>query len=561
MTLAREEGWAPPTRGDAVLFEMKASAFRLRRLVSDAFAGPKRLPRGSVQGFGAVAAVSRTALWADVSPAERALQRGKVQNLRVAARLLDGTLLAPGAVFSFWKQLGRARRGRGFVHGRMLKEGCIVPARGGGLCQLSNALYDTALRAGCTIVERHAHSRRVPGSQAASGRDATVAWNYVDLRFKSARPLLLRVRLSASELIVELLAREARAEPAFAPLPDTRRAAESCETCEETACFRHGAAASEGKRAVLVDEFWPEFDQYVSGDLLCLPMRGRPQYGWPAEKFTRVKTATLATLWRALRMRSVAQGPKRRALELSAADALARRYAEALNAETTELVVAQTLLPALWRDGHLGGRRFSVLMTRLPMAEIQTRLDAAAARHPERATLSDFRADPEAESEALAAAERIVTPHARIAALFGERALLLDWSVPKMRFKHAPGSRRIAFPGPTIARKGAHELREAARALDLDVVLLGSELEGADFWNGVRVSRDIGQGVAAFVQPAFLEDKPRKLLAALSSGIPVIATPACGIAAREGLKLVDAGDTGALIEALRNNVTARIPWP
>lgn len=551
MTLTREQEWAPPSRGDAVLFELKASAFRLRRLVRDALSGPKRLSRGSAEGFTAVAASSRTPLWAEVSSAERALQRGKVQNLRVAARFLDGTLLAPGAIFSFWKQLGRASRTRGFAHGRMLKEGCIVPATGGGLCQLSNALYDAALRAGCDIVERHAHSRRVPGSRAAAGRDATVAWNYVDLRFKSERPLLLRVRLSASDLIVELLAREEQDERAFAPLPDMRGDAQSCETCDETSCFRHGVAANEGKHAVLVDEFWPEFDAYVSGDLLCLPMRGQPQYGWSTDKFSRAHSATLTTLWRALRMRRTPQGPKRRALELACADVLASRYAARLDADVTEISVAQTLLPALWRDGHLGGRKFTVLMTRLPMAEIQTRLDVAAGRHPERASLADFRADATAESEALAAADSIVTPHAEIAALFGERAVLLDWMTPSTRFKHAPGSRRVAFPGPTIARKGAHELRDAARALDFEIVLLGSDLEGSDFWNGVRTTRDIDGGVAAFVQPAFLEDKPRKLLAALASGIPVIATPACGIAARAGLTLVEPGDMDALITELQ----------
>ena len=88
-------------------------------------------------------------------------------------------------------------------------------------------------------------------------------------------------------------------------------------------------------------------------------------------------------------------------------------------------------------------------------------------------------------------------------------------------------------------------------ALGLEVVLLGSNLEGADFWSGVRTSRDIGGGVAAFVQPALLEDKPRKLLAALASRLPVIATPACGLPSQSGLTLVPSGHVDALIAALR----------
>jgi len=554
VTLTRTEDFAPPSRGDAVLFTLKASLFRLRRLFHDALSGPKRLAKGDPADFEFLVAQSRTPLWAEVPASERTLQRGKVQNLRVAARQLDGTLMTADAVFSFWTQLGRASAMRGFAHGRMLKEGCIVPATGGGLCQLSNALYDVALKAGLGIVERHAHSRRVPGSLAAQGRDATVAWNYVDLRFLSRQPMLLRVRLDASDLIVELLGQHPQDTRDFAPLPDMRHAAQSCENCDQASCFRHGVAASEGKRAVLVDEYWPEFDTFVSGDLLCLPMKGRPQYGWTTQKFAQVKTATLTTLRRSFAMRHVENGPKRRALELATSERLARHYARHLDADVTDLVVAQSLLPTLWREGHLGGRQFSVLMTRLPMRALQERLDMAARQYPDRATLKDFRVDRallHAEEEALAAADRIVTPHADIAVLFGERATVLDWKTPSTCFKHAPGSRRIAFPGPTIARKGAYELREAARALGLEVVLLGSDLEGADFWSGVRTSRDIGDGVAAFVQPAFLEDKPRKLLAALASSVPVIATPECGLSPRPGLTLVPSGHVDALIAALR----------
>ncbi|MEI9887386.1 MAG: VanW family protein [Rhizomicrobium sp.] len=141
---------------------------------------PARLGRGAAADYPAVAAEARSALWSDPRAGERAMQWGKVQNLRAAARRFDRTVLPAGAVFSFWRQMGRASTRRGFVAGRMLQEGCLVAATGGGLCQLSNALYAAALDAGCAIVERHAHSRRVPGAQ---GRDATVAWNYVDLRF------------------------------------------------------------------------------------------------------------------------------------------------------------------------------------------------------------------------------------------------------------------------------------------------------------------------------------------------------------------------------------------
>ncbi len=590
---------AVPTRLGALAFQFKTAVFRAQRFAAEFGRAPARLAKGDPSAFSVVVAELRTPLWSDVRAGERVLQWGKVQNLRVSAGLLDRTVLPQGAVFSFWRQMGRASRARGFVAGRMLQEGCLVPAVGGGLCQLSNALYDAALNAGCDVVERHAHSRLVPGSRAAAGRDATVAWNYVDLRFAAPAPMMLRVAVERDELVVRLLSPPpaGKAESfersekisggetrAFSPPEHSQREfstspfregeieTNSCGSCEQTTCFRHEGhgAAPAGVTAFLVDENWPEFRDYVArsreaGDVLALPLDGArwksTRYAWDTSGFGRVVPASATTMARSLALRFARSAPARRAAELHGAERLARRLARALTPEVTDAVVAQSLLPHLWRDGHLGGRRFSVLMTRLPMAQIQTRLNAAAARHPQRRTLADFRADPAlvaAESEALAAADAIVTPHTEIAALFADRAVLLEWHKPKpLKIRAAPVPKRVAFPGPTIARKGAYELREAAKALDLEIVLIGSELEGDGFWDGVRTRRadpaNWLDGVSAVVQPALLEDAPRRLLQALASGVPVIATAACGLIERDGLTTIPAGASEELIEALRGD--------
>ncbi len=592
----------PPSRAAALAFMAKTWVFRAQRLAGDLVQGPRRLGRGEARNFPVLLAQSRTPLWGDPRLAEQAMQFGKVHNLRRAAQALDGTLLMPGAVFSFWKQLGPASRARGFVAGRMLVEGCLVPAAGGGLCQLSNALYDVALQAGCRIVERHAHSRIVPGSAAALGRDATVAWNYVDLRFASDAPLLLRVVVERDMLVVALLSSpacgggsdsasvrtrsdgEGRSGTALPTSPlrlaslatspasgGGKDAPHTCGTCAETSCFRHEghAATTDGRTAFLVDDVWPEFDAFVQsarrdGDVLCLPLDGKrlrlPRYGWRTDGFA-VRSAWRQTLWRSLVSRRLAeQGAARQSAQLRASENLARAYARALAPDVTGLVVTQTLLPFLWRDGVLGGRRFTVLMTRLPLGVLQARLDAAAAKHPERKTLSDFRAPSwliAAEREALAAADVMVTPHAEIAEIFGERAVRVDWKRPDAASRAPAASRRIAFVGPTVARKGAYEMREAAKALDLEVVLPGSELEGESFWRGVRTLRPQGdwlEGVAAVVQPALVEEKPRRLLAALAAGVPVIATKACGLPEQDGLTLVAMGDAAALVATLAAHI-------
>ena len=123
---------------------------------------------------------------------------------------------------------------------------------------------------------------------------------------------------------------------------------------------------------------------------------------------------------------------------MAANENLAQRYASLLAYDVTHVTLMQQFLPYLWREGHLGGRTFDVLMTALPLAVLQQRLDQAVALHPESHTLQDFRADGwlvEAENKALRQANKIITPHSEIAALYPDKAVLLDWSIPATEIK------------------------------------------------------------------------------------------------------------------------------
>jgi glycosyltransferase involved in cell wall biosynthesis len=124
-----------------------------------------------------------------------------------------------------------------------------------------------------------------------------------------------------------------------------------------------------------------------------------------------------------------------------------------------------------------------------------------------------------------------------------------------------PKRRSIVFPGPSIARKGAYEVRALALRLDLEVVLLGANdltggLEGEGFWSGLPVRHaprhDLSwlHEAGLVVQPSLIEEQPRSLLAALAAGIPVIATPACGILPKLGITLIPENDPEALVEAI-----------
>ena len=247
------------SRWAALFFQIRVMRQRTRRSIADFFAGLRRCDKMHDGPYSLVVGESRSKLWSDDRPAEAEYQKGKVRNLQTAVQELDCALLLPGQIFSFWTQIGQATEERGYVVGRMLQQGCMIPAVGGGLCQLSNALYDAALQSGCEIIERHAHSRAVPGSAAAAGRDATVAWNYVDLRFRSRVPLLIRARVTDDELAVSFCAFPGTvvpkeesmlaAPPADSPdapdVADVNGPASSdepvrtCATCAETSCFRN----------------------------------------------------------------------------------------------------------------------------------------------------------------------------------------------------------------------------------------------------------------------------------------------------------------------------------
>ncbi|MDE2127046.1 MAG: VanW family protein [Armatimonadetes bacterium] len=575
-------GTGSPTRFSAALFRARALCLQCLRILADGRAGIRAWPAQPQDGFPHLLAESRTPLWSDTTVQERDLQQGKVQNLRCALRRLNGAAVPAGATFSFWKQIGRATPARGYTQGRQLREGCLYPAIGGGLCQLSNALYCVALDAGFEIVERHAHGAIIPGSAAEVGRDATVAWNYIDLRFRPAQPVRLQAEMTRAELVVrawgQAPARAVRKSSiAILPLrPRIDVVAHSCPTCGVDSCFRHReyehshrSPGPSGARVWIMDERWPEFEQYVTDfrtdqDVLAIPLDGarwnRPRHAWNTAGFAAVRAASLQSLVRSWQTRRLSRyGAARLTAQLKGAERLATTLAGSLAPHNTDVTVAQSLLPFLWRDGHLGGRSFQVLMTRMPLASLHAKLDGAMALNPERKTLGEFRAPAwmvDAETAALRAAQHIITPHAAVAALFPGQALRLPWRLPSaVRFE--PGN-AVLFPGPTAARKGAFELREAARSLDLEIVLCGVELEGETFWEGCRTRRVVRgaagwlNGVGLVVQPALVEDAPRALLAAAAAGLPIVATEECGLHGVDGVTELEFGDAAALTELLRH---------
>mgnify|MGYP000100222566 FL=1 len=112
------------------------------------------------------------------------LQQNKIVNLGLAVGRINGIVLKPGEVFSFWRLVGSPTARKGYLPGMVLREGEVVPGVGGGLCQLSNLIYWMSLHTPLTVVERYRHSYDVfPDADRTQpfGSGATVVYNYRDL--------------------------------------------------------------------------------------------------------------------------------------------------------------------------------------------------------------------------------------------------------------------------------------------------------------------------------------------------------------------------------------------
>ena len=128
----------------------------------------------------------------------------RLQNIHRAADLIDGTLVLPGQEFSLNETVGERTGARGFAEGIIISNGRFQKDFGGGVSQVATTTFNAAFFAGLKDVEHKPHSFYI--SRYPAGREATVAWPSVDLRFlnDSGKGILVDTSYTDSTVTVTL---------------------------------------------------------------------------------------------------------------------------------------------------------------------------------------------------------------------------------------------------------------------------------------------------------------------------------------------------------------------
>ncbi|MDD2533486.1 MAG: VanW family protein [Eubacteriales bacterium] len=102
-------------------------------------------------------------------------------NLLKASDYLNGTIIQPGATFSFNESVGQRTAERGFMEAGAISDGILKKELGGGVCQVNTTVMQATMKSDFQLKERFPHSW--PSSYTKIGLDATVDWGGVDFKF------------------------------------------------------------------------------------------------------------------------------------------------------------------------------------------------------------------------------------------------------------------------------------------------------------------------------------------------------------------------------------------
>ncbi len=119
--------------------------------------------------------------------------KNRVTNIKITCSRISNTIVKAHEEFSFCEVAGQPSSEDGYKEAHAIVDGEIVNAIGGGNCQVSTTIYNAAKKIdGVEITERHEHGKDV--GYIEMGKDATVAYDYLDLKFENNNDFDLKLQ-------------------------------------------------------------------------------------------------------------------------------------------------------------------------------------------------------------------------------------------------------------------------------------------------------------------------------------------------------------------------------
>lgn len=109
--------------------------------------------------------------------------QSRANNLANGAKLINGSVVWPGEVFSTGKTMQPITVKNGYSIAGAYENGQVVDSVGGGVCQVATTLYNALLKAELEVTDRSNHSMIV--GYVKPSMDAAIAGDYKDLKFKN----------------------------------------------------------------------------------------------------------------------------------------------------------------------------------------------------------------------------------------------------------------------------------------------------------------------------------------------------------------------------------------
>lgn len=129
-------------------------------------------------------------------------------NIKLAAGSVNNTVIWAHELFSFNEVVGPRTPERGYLPAPVILQGSSSIDYGGGVCQVSSTLFNAVSNAGIKIVERHRHTK--PVGYVPEGRDATVSYNDLDLKFINNRsgPVIIKAGVVHGKIWIQINGRD-----------------------------------------------------------------------------------------------------------------------------------------------------------------------------------------------------------------------------------------------------------------------------------------------------------------------------------------------------------------